>query len=88
MSLQTMLSFFSASEKSFKKNNHSQCFHLEDDFYAILKRERERSDRCGQVFALVIFKTQDMEIKEAAVKLLLRSIIRRLRTIDEAGLDR
>ena len=63
----------------------SQCFCAKDEFSVMLKRERERADRNGQIFALVVFNTPHEETRESANRLLLRSIIRRLRSIDEGG---
>ena len=70
-------------DQSYKNNNFLIC--SESEFIAILKRERERSDRTGQEFSLLIFNPGPEKTDEKKMKLLLRSLIRRLRSIDEAG---
>ena len=60
-------------------------FCSQSDFNIILKNERERSNRNGKPFALIIFEPLDVGMNDRSKASLFRSIISRVRSIDAAG---
>jgi lipopolysaccharide/colanic/teichoic acid biosynthesis glycosyltransferase len=59
--------------------------HSAKKFAAILNRERDRSDRTGQEFSLVVFETGSGSRKSEAVRNLVSNLKKRIRSIDEIG---
>jgi hypothetical protein len=56
-----------------------------EQFQAVLKRERARSDRSGDPFSLLSLGVKDWESGRTTLVRLARLLRRRLRATDEAG---
>jgi len=58
----------------------------QEDFSRILERERERSDRSGQGFSLVVFECGTQDSRTDVMRILIDRILSRgIRAIDEVG---
>lgn len=55
------------------------------EFASILNRERDRTDRTGREFSLVVFETGSGSRKSEAVRNLASNLKKRIRSIDEIG---
>ena len=61
------------------------CLHERERFHALVHRERARSDRSGNPFALVTFRLPRHAASRKAVLRLARTALRRSRVTDDVG---
>lgn len=59
--------------------------HSAEKFASILNRERDRTDRTGQEFHMVVFKTGSDSLKSAAARNLVTILTERIHSTDDIG---
>ena len=75
-----------SSFRRFRRGDSPNGIPSPEEFSRILKRERERSDRSGVGFSLVVFETGNPQKDNDLAPLLIASLLsRRHRAIDEVG---
>jgi len=84
--VQTLIDNFLRSVRRSLNGNSPNGITSPEEFSRILERERERSDRSGVGFSLVVFETRNPEEDNDLAPLLIASLLsRRHRVIDEVG---
>jgi lipopolysaccharide/colanic/teichoic acid biosynthesis glycosyltransferase len=62
-----------------------KCVHSAEEFASILNRERDRTDRTGQEFSMVVFEAGAANRQSASARNLLFTLKKRIRSTDEIG---
>jgi len=84
--VQTLIDNFLRSIRRSRNGNSPNGIPSPEEFSRILMRERERSDRSGVGFSLVVFETGNPQKDNDLASLLISSLLsRRHRVIDEVG---
>src|SRR3972149_9759302 len=84
--VQTLIDNFLRSVRRSLNGNSPNGITSPEEFSRIIERERERSDRSGVGFSLVVFETGNPQNGNGLASLLISSILsRRHRAIDEVG---
>src|SRR3972149_10182743 len=84
--INTLINNFLRSFKQSRNGISPNGFLSPEEFSRILERERERSDRSGVGFSLVVFETGTPQNGDDLASLLISSLLsRRHRAIDEVG---
>ncbi len=68
-----------------RDSGSSRRIHSAMEFASILNRERDRTDRTGQAFSLVVFETDAGSRSSAAVKNLVAVLMQRTHSTDDIG---
>lgn len=76
---------FSLFNDTKKYKKMFDILYTKDEFGEVLKRERARSDRNGDIFSIVVFDLKPLGANKRAVRYLLKKIVKRTRSIDEMG---
>ncbi len=72
-------------KKSSDQDGFDDLFLPKEIFRKIIDRERDRANRTGEVFSLVVFVLQDNEEKQETLALLADTLSPRVRSIDAIG---
>lgn len=64
---------------------HKKVFLAKEIFRKIIDRERNRANRTGEIFSLVVYLLNDEEHKQEALDLLAHTLTSGMRSIDAAG---
>src|SRR4030067_847573 len=84
--VQTLIGNFLRTFRPSRNGNSPNGITSTEEFSRILERERERSDRSGVGFSLVVFETGNPQNGNGLASLLISSLLsRRHRAIDEVG---
>src|SRR4030066_2609447 len=84
--VQTLIGNFLRTFRRSRNGNSPNGLTSTEEFSRILERERERSDRWGGGFSLVVFETGNPQNGNGLASLLISSLLsRRHRAIDEVG---
>lgn len=69
----------------FQRKRGLNGIHSPREFYAVLQRERARSDRAGDRFSLLLFNIADSSGDQTLAPYLVKILTQRIRSTDEVG---
>ena len=75
----------SLKEKSSFSHNLTEALLSRDVFRRIINRERDRANRTGEIFSLVVFIAPDSNGKQHNLEKLVNIVVRSMRSIDVIG---
>lgn len=75
----------SLKEKSSFSHNLTETLLSRDVFRRIINRERDRANRTGEIFSLVVFNAPDSNGKQKNLENLVNIVVRSMRSIDVLG---